>query len=79
MDARKRLGRRIREIRLEMELSQEEMAYRCDTHPSHIGQLERGKRNPTLETLEGIAEGLNISIAELVDFERERMWSGMTP
>lgn len=55
MDMRKLLGMRIKEIRQRMKITQEEMAYRCGTHASHIGQLERGERNPTLETLEGIA------------------------
>lgn len=71
MDAAHLLGKRVKEIRSKLGLSQEEMAFRCDTHPSHIGYLERGLRNPTLETLESIAQGLNISVSELLDFDAE--------
>ncbi|MBQ8506395.1 MAG: helix-turn-helix transcriptional regulator [Clostridia bacterium] len=71
MDAGQLLAKRVKEIRSKKGLSQEEMAFLCGTHASHIGQLEWGERNPTLETLEGIALGLNISISELLDFDLE--------
>ena len=71
MDAGELLGKRLKEIRKKMGISQEDVAFRCDTHPSHIGQMERGERNPTLETLEKIALGLDISVSELLDFDVE--------
>ena len=71
MDAGQLLAIRMKEIRKKKELSQEEMAFLCGTHASHIGQLERAERNPTLETLEEIALGLNISLSELLDFDLE--------
>lgn len=71
MDARQLLGMRIKRIRIELGLSQEELAYRCGMHASHIGFLERGQRNPTLDTLERVALGLNISLSDLLDYEQE--------
>lgn len=71
MDARQLLGERILRIRHELGLSQEELAFRCGMQPSHIGFLERGQRNPTLDTLERIALGLGVSVCQLVDFDAE--------
>lgn len=71
MDARQLLGLRIKRIRTELGLSQEELAYRCGMHASHIGFLERGQRNPTLDTLERVALGLNITLSEMLDYEKE--------
>lgn len=71
MDARQLLGMRLKSIRNELGLSQEELAYRCGMHASHIGFLERGHRNPTLDTLERVALGLGINLSELLDYEQD--------
>ncbi len=71
MDTRQLLGDRIKTIRLKMGLSQEEMAFRCGMQTSHIGFLERGQRNPTLDTLERVALGLGITLSELLDYDAE--------
>ena len=62
---------RVKRIRTELGLSQEELAYRCGMHASHIGFLERGQRNPTLDTLERVSLGLDISLVELLDYDQE--------
>ena len=71
MDARQLLGKRVKSIRTQLGLSQEELAFRCGMHASHIGFLERGQRNPSLDTLERISLGLGVSLSELFDFENE--------
>ena len=70
MDARQLLGLRVKCIRQSMGLSQEELAYQCGMHASHIGFLERGQRNPSLDTLERLSLGLDVSLSELLDFDR---------
>lgn len=57
-------------MRTEMGISQEELAYRCDMQPSHIGQIERGQKNPTLVTLEKLAQGFNTTVSDLTDFDK---------
>lgn len=47
-------------------LSQEELADRCGVHRTYIGSIERGEKSPTLNTVEKIAKGLGVDIAELV-------------
>jgi len=60
-----RFGDRIRELRHQRRLSQEALAGRADLHRTYIGFVERAERNPTLETIEKLARGLDISLAEL--------------
>lgn len=69
MDINNVFGKRLKYIRTELLITQEEFALKCDMQPSHIGQLERGIKSPTLETLYKIASGINISISELVNFD----------
>ena len=69
MDVRQLLGERILRIRHELGLSQEELAFRCEMQPSHIGFIERGQRNPTLDTLERVALGLGVSVSDLLNFD----------
>ena len=65
------LGKRLKQIRSDMGLSQEELAYRCNMQASHIGQIERGQKSPTLETLEKLASGLNITVSVLTDYSKD--------
>ena len=53
------VGINIRRIRTERELSQEEVAYRVGIDVSYLGQIERGRRNPTIGVLGRIADALS--------------------
>ena len=58
-------GKRIKYLRKLKKISQEELAFRCNLNKNYLGDVERGKRNPTLMVIEKIASGLDISLAEL--------------
>lgn len=60
------VGKRIRTVREEKGLSQEEFAAICHLHRTYIGGIERGERNITLATLQVIAEALKISPVDLL-------------
>jgi len=60
-----RFGDRIRELRHQRRLSQEALAERAGLHRTYIGFVERAERNPTLKTMEKLARGLEVSLAEL--------------
>ncbi len=60
-------GRRIRNYRIQQHMSQEVLAEKCGLHPTYIGQLERGEKNATLESIEKIAGGLSISLSRLFE------------
>lgn len=59
------VGKRIRAIRKSRNISQENLAENCGLHPTYIGQIERGEKCPTIDSLNKISEGLNISLSEL--------------
>ena len=61
------VGQRIRNYRTQLGLSQEKLAELCGCHPTYIGQLERGEKNATLESIDKIAASLNISLSKLFE------------
>ncbi len=63
----KSIGQRIRNYRTKQGLSQEKLAELSGCHPTYIGQLERGEKNATLESIEKIAAALNISLSKLFE------------
>ena len=66
-DIAKAVGQRIRNYRTQNGLSQEKLAELSGCHPTYIGQLERGEKNATLESVERIAAALGISLSKLFE------------
>lgn len=62
----KAVGEQVRSIRLQLDLSQEELANEADIPLSQIGRIERGETNPTISTLFVIAEALKTDLKTLV-------------
>jgi transcriptional regulator with XRE-family HTH domain len=60
------LGQKIKKRREELELSQEKLAEKCEFDRTYISLLERGKRNITFTNLLRLADGLEISVSELI-------------
>jgi transcriptional regulator with XRE-family HTH domain len=58
---------RIRQLRTERGLSQAKLAVMADMDPATLNRLERGTGNPSLKTLQRIADALDISVAELLE------------
>ena len=65
-DVKKLVGDRIRQLRKERKLSQEELGYKADLHYTHIGAIERGEKNWSIDTLVKVAGGLNVTINDLL-------------
>ena len=61
------IGERIRIFRKRAGLSQEKLAELADVHNTYIGQLERGDKNASLETIETITRALGISFETLFE------------
>jgi transcriptional regulator with XRE-family HTH domain len=59
------LANRIKELRDQKGISQEELAHRAGLSRTGMGFLETGKRWPRLDTLMKVADGLNITLDEL--------------
>ncbi len=62
----KAVGETIRELRVLKNLSQEELADRCDTSAVYISEIERGTKNPTVSSLMVIALSFDLKMSELV-------------
>jgi transcriptional regulator with XRE-family HTH domain len=59
-------GSRVKELRTKSKLTQEQFAQKTGLHKNYIGMVERGERNPSLINIQIIANGLEISISELM-------------
>lgn len=62
-----RVGCAIRDARKAMALSQDEFADRIGMHRAYFSAIERGEKNITLATLRRVAQGLDATMASLVD------------
>jgi len=65
-DPRALFGKYLRELRLDRQLSQEELADRAHLHRNYIGGVERGERNISLINIVELARALSVRPAELL-------------
>ncbi len=63
-----KFGNRLKELRTQKSLTQEQFAELIGLHKNYIGMVERGERNPSLKNIEIFAKGLGISLSELMKF-----------
>jgi endonuclease V-like protein UPF0215 family/DNA-binding XRE family transcriptional regulator len=61
-----RLGHVVRALRADAGFSQESFSARVKVHRTFMGSLERGRVNPSLETVERLAQGLRMTAGELL-------------
>lgn len=61
------LGKKVRELRVEQNLSQEQLADACGFDRTYISLIERGKRNISFTNLVTLAKGLGLSVSKLVE------------
>ena len=61
-----KFGERVREIRTQKGLSQEQLAHIANVHRTYIGMIERAEKNITLINIEKIANALGVNINELI-------------
>ena len=60
------VGNNIKKYRKKLNISQEELAEKAGLHRTYIGGIERGERNITLDSLQVIANALNVAPVELI-------------
>lgn len=60
-----KFGEKVRLERINLGLSQEELASLAGVHRTYIGMIERAEKNITLENIEKISNALNISLSDI--------------
>ncbi|MDE7424885.1 MAG: helix-turn-helix domain-containing protein [Lachnospiraceae bacterium] len=65
------LGERIRLLRKQQGMSQEQLALKAEMAPSFIGEIERSAKKPSIESIEKISNALEISVSELFNYNME--------
>ncbi len=66
MKIAEKFGRRLKELRTQKKLTQEDIAYKAEVTVYYISKIERGLANPSLETLVKIASALNTNLSDLL-------------
>ena len=67
MDIKTKIGLRIKEIRTQKNLTQEAVAWKSEIDRSFMNHVENGRRNISIESLEKVLSGLEITIKEFFD------------
>ena len=63
------VGKRIQKIRNKKNISQQDLAAKCNFEKSNMSRLEAGRANATLSTLEIVSKALEIDLIELFRFD----------
>ncbi|MDR3286398.1 MAG: helix-turn-helix domain-containing protein [Prevotellaceae bacterium] len=63
------IGMKIRKLREEKNISQQDLAAACNFEKSNMSRLEAGRTNPTIGTLLKICEALDVKLSDLINFE----------
>ena len=71
MKHRAQFAKRVRKLRRSARLSLEKAAERGDITANYWGDVERGKKVPSLDTIVAMAKGLSVSPRILMSLERE--------
>ena len=68
-------GEVLQGLRLQQELTQDQLAERAATERSHISALERAEKGPALATIFSLADGLNMPAGELISLVEQKLRS----
>ena len=61
-----KLGKNLKKIRIAKKMSQGDISRALEVHRAYISGIENGKRNPTLATIEKLANAIGVSVNELL-------------
>lgn len=66
LQPRLQLGKKIRELRKKINISQEELGFKANLHRTYIGSIERGEQNISLDNIHKIAKALKVAPKDLL-------------
>lgn len=67
MSLREIFAHNVRKTRLEKGISKEELAFSCELHRTYISDIERAKRNVSIDNVEKIAHALEVAAYKLLE------------
>ncbi|WP_417861205.1 helix-turn-helix domain-containing protein [Winogradskyella sediminis] len=67
----KEFGTRIRKLRTQQNLSQEQLSFKTGFHRTYIGMIERGERNISLTNIAVFSKAFEMDISDLLDFKNQ--------
>ena len=65
------LGKTLKKIRLEQNITQETLAEKVNIHPTYVGKLESGKNNVSIKLLFKISRALNTDLHKIFEFDKK--------
>ena len=65
-----KLGKTLKNIRIEKGLTQEALTEKVGIHPTYVGKLESGKNNVSIKMLFKISRALNTKLYDIFDFDK---------
>ena len=63
-----KFGNRLRQVRKEFGISQEELGYRSGLHRTYIGAIERGEQSVSVDNVHKLAKALKVKSKDLINF-----------
>jgi transcriptional regulator with XRE-family HTH domain len=66
-DIRKNFGLRLKKLRISKGISQEKLGELADLHRTYISEVERGKRNISLDNIYILSKALGVTISQLLE------------
>jgi transcriptional regulator with XRE-family HTH domain len=66
---RKALGKRVKELRKNIKISQSQLGFETGVHREQIGHIERGMQSPSADTLEAMSNVFDMKLKDFLDFE----------
>lgn len=63
----KQFGKRLRQLRRERGLSQEELGVKANLHRTYIGTIERAEKNISIENMSKLAKALGVRVTDLFE------------
>ncbi len=64
------LGKKLKEIRKNKGLTQEQLAEKVSIHPTYVGKLESGKNNVSIKMLFKISRALKVKLSDIFEFDK---------
>jgi len=68
-DSQSRFGKCIRDLRAKVGLTQEQLAEKANLSLKHLGEIERGRGNPSLSSIENLARALGVPVSALFEHD----------